>query len=102
MSSMTKVSSKTVPLTLEAIIALDAFNNAKKAEAEAKKAKAHAEAILREALGEATEATVNGIVALKVIASRSTHIDKDALLTAFPEAYEATLKQTPYTYLKAL
>jgi hypothetical protein len=102
MSNLTKAPSTTVHFSIEAIIALDAFNSAKKAEAEAKKAKAAAEVILREALGEATEGLVNGITAVKVVFSQNTRNDKEALQTAFPEAYEATLVSTPYSYLKAL
>lgn len=103
MSVTTKVSnSTTIELSIEAVKALDAFAEAKKAEAQAKKAKAEAEAILRAELGNAVEATIAGRIALKVVPSKNTHINKEALLEAFPEAYEATLVVTPYTYLKNL
>jgi hypothetical protein len=104
MSEMTKVSSTTAPVELShaGIAALEVFAAAKQAEKAAKAAKAEAEAILREMLGQSLEATVNGIVALKVQSRSNSHIDKDTLKSAFPEAYEATLVTTPYTFLANL
>lgn len=101
MSEMTKVST-TVELTSAGIAALEVFVAAKQAEKAAKAAKAEAEAILRDMLGDSVEATINGISALKVQFRTNSHIDKDTLKSAFPEAYEATLVTTPYTFLANL
>lgn len=105
-SKAVSVSTTTAPsaveLSAKAVKALAAFNRAKAAEAKAKANKAKAEAILRAALGEATEATIQGVTALKVVQSRNTHFDRDLMLEQFPEAYDATLRVTEYTYLKTL
>mgnify|MGYP000440983776 FL=1 len=91
-----------VELSEAGVKALNAFNKAKQAEAKAKAAKAKAEALLRAELGEATEATVQGVVAVKVIASKTSSFDRKALLDLFPEAYGATYRETEYDYLKTL
>jgi methylthioribose-1-phosphate isomerase len=93
---------KSVELTEAGVKALNAFNKAKKAEARAKALKEKAEAILRAELGNNTEATLEGVVALKVIASKNSHFDRKALLELYPEAYQATYQETAYTYLKTL
>lgn len=91
-----------VELTEAGVKALNAFNKAKAAEAKAKALKAKAEAQLRAELGEATEATVQGVVALKVISSKTSSFDRKALLENFPEAYGATYRETEYDYIKTL
>ena len=57
---------------------------------------------LRAELGDALVGTVNGIPAVKVVASQNTHVDKEKLAELAPEVYAQTLVVTPYTYLKAL
>ena len=99
MSNETNV---TKPLTLAGAKALDEFITAREAKKEAEKALRDAEARLRAELGEALEGTVNGIPAVKVVASQNSHIDKATLESAYPEVYAQTLVVTPYTYLKAL
>jgi predicted phage-related endonuclease len=94
--------SKSIELTPEARKALADFRKAKEAEAKAKEAKAEAEAQLRIALGESVEGLVEGVVVIKVVAGRNTHFDRELLLDLFPEAYQATLRSTEYTYLKTL
>jgi hypothetical protein len=91
-----------VELSAKALKALSAFNKAKEAEAKAKALKSKAEAIIREALGEAKAGTVEGVVAVKVISSSNTHFDRELMLSAYKEAYDATLKTTEYDYLKTL
>ena len=78
------------------------FRKAKQAEAKAKKAKALAEAKLREALGNSLEGLVEGAVVVKVVAGRNTHFDREVLEEMFPEAYQATIRETLYDYLKTL
>lgn len=89
-------------LTPEGVAFLNAFREAKKAEAAAKEAKEQAELALREMLGEQTEATVNGITVLKVVNGKNTHFDRKMLEEIYPEAFMATIRQTLYTYLKTL
>jgi hypothetical protein len=93
---------KSIELTPEGRQALADFRKAKEAEAKAKKAKALAEAQLREALGNALEGLVEGAVVVKVVAGRNTHFDREALEEMFPEAYQATIRETLYDYLKTL
>ncbi len=89
-----------VELTEAGIKALKAFNKAKATEAKAKATKAKAEAILRAELGEATTATIQGVAVASVIASKNTSFDRDLMRELYPEAFEATLKTTEYTYIK--
>lgn len=81
--------------------ALIAFQQAKEAEKQAKTAKTEAEAILREALGDAQIATISGSKAYALIAGSNRHADLAKLEIEFPEAYEAVVKTTTYDYIKA-
>lgn len=97
----TKVNGKTaVELSEAGVKALKAFNKAKATEAKAKATRAKAEAVLRAELGSALVATVDGLTVASVIASKNTSFDRDLMREVFPEAYEATLKTTEYTYIK--
>lgn len=89
-----------VELGIDAAMALDVFNAAKKAKKAAEEQLKDAEHILRAALGSATVGTVNGIVAVKVIAGQNSHIDKAELQRIAPEVLAETLVVTPYTYLR--
>lgn len=100
MSESTNV--KAVELPIEAIVALDTFIQAKKAKKEAEDALRTAEKTLREALGESLTGNVNGVPAVKVVASKNSHIDKATLESEYPEIFAQTLVTTPYTYLKTL
>jgi hypothetical protein len=100
MSESTNVT--TTPLYFVGVSALDDFIAARNAKKEAEKAMRDAEARLRAELGDALIGTVNGIPAVKVVASQNSHIDKDKLVELAPEIYAQTLVTTPYTYLKAL
>jgi hypothetical protein len=101
-SSTTTPTPESVEFTATAIAALEHFRIAREAEKVAKENKARAEKILREVLAGAPAGTIAGQIVLRVVESSNSHIDKDALRSAFPEAYEATLVTTPYNYLKAL
>lgn len=99
-----KAKAKAKPIELDdtAKVALANFNKAKQAEAKAKELKAIAEAQLREALGNAVEGSIDGLTVIKVVSGTNSHFDRKALLENYPEAFEATYKETPYTYLKTL
>lgn len=100
MSEETNVTA--VELDIKAIVALDAFVEAKKAKKAAEEAMRKAEKELREALGNAVTGKVNGIPAVKVVASQNSHINKEVLETEYPEIFAQTLVTTPYTYLKTM
>jgi hypothetical protein len=91
-----------IELSAKAVKALATFNKAKEAEAKAKALKSKAEAVLREALGEAKAGFVEGVVAVRVVNGKNTHFDREVMLANYPEAYEATIKTTEYDYLKTL
>ena len=85
----------------EAKKAFDAFNALKAAQKVLDEQKAAAEATLREILGDAETVAVEGEEIFKLAHRTNTSIDKKKLLEVFPEAYDATLKQTPYTFITA-
>ena len=100
MSSETNVS--TIPLTLEGVLALDEFINAKEAEKVAVAARKAADEKLRAVLGDAVVGTVNGIPAVKVVGSQNSRLNKSELQDKHPEIYNEFLVVTPYNYLKVL
>lgn len=81
--------------------AFDAFNALKAAQKVLDEQKAAAEATLREILGNAEVVAVDGEEIYKLAHRTNTSIDKKKLHEVFPEAYEATLKQTPYNFITA-
>lgn len=101
-NTATTKSADVVELPPKARKALLAFSKAKAAEAKAKEAKAKAEAILREALGEATKGTLDGVAVVSVVSSKNTSFDREVMKSLYPEAYEATLRETAYTYIKTI
>jgi predicted phage-related endonuclease len=103
----TKVSVETPVAALKgdagkkAIKAFDKFNAIKAALKAIEEQKAEIEAELREMLGNAEALTVEGQEIFKLAHRTNTSIDKKKLMEAFPEAYEATLKQTAYDFITA-
>jgi hypothetical protein len=103
-STVTKVSDK-VDLTSKAAAAekaLAAFANAKDAIKAYEEKKAEAELVLRELLGNADIAVIGGVERFKLAHSTNSKIDRKVLQELFPEAFEATLVKTPYTFIKTL
>jgi predicted phage-related endonuclease len=78
------------------------FKAAKAAIKAMEEQKATAEAALRELLGDAEVGIINGVEHIKVAHSTNSKIDRKALQAGWPEAYEATLVATPYTFLKTI
>ena len=68
---------------------------------QAKADKAEAEAILREALGDAQIANISGSKAYSLVSGSNRHADLTKLQAEFPQAYEAVVKTTAYDYIKA-
>jgi hypothetical protein len=60
------------------------------------------EAILREVLGDAEALIVLGNVVAKLQHSKNSRVDTADLKEAFPEAWAATYKSTPYSFIKTL
>ena len=103
-STVTKVTDK-VDLTSKAAQAekaLAAFTMAKDAIKAYEDKKAEAELILRELLGEADVAIIGGVERFKLAHSTNSKIDRKVLQELFPEAFEATLVKTPYTFIKTI
>jgi len=104
----TTMTTTTKVTTTEEIALLDesaealivAFNNAKAAIKELEAKKAEAENALREMLGDAQVGTINGVERVRIASRVTSKIDRDLLKTGFPEAFEATYVQTPYTVLQ--
>jgi len=61
-----------------------------------------AEARLRELLGDAQVGMIRGVERFKLQNSHNTSVDRAKLQAGWPEAFEATLKKTPYDFIKAL
>jgi len=95
-------STTAVELNAEAQKALADFANAKEAIKALEEQKANAEAILREALGNAEAGLVEGMVVVKVASRTRKGTDGKKLAEMFPEAYAETLTQTEYTFLQNL
>lgn len=95
-------STTTVELSAEAQKALEAFVTAKEAIKALEEQKALAEEILRTALGDAEAGVVDGKTVVKVAHRTRKGTDSKALAELFPEAYEATLSVTPYSFLQNL
>lgn len=78
------------------------FNEAKKLIKELEAQKASAEAVLRNAMGEAKVGLIAGVERVKISERTRKDIVKDDLKVAFPEAYEACLKESTYTVVTAV
>jgi hypothetical protein len=103
-STVKKVTDK-VDLTNQAAAtekALAAFTFAKDAIKAYEEKKAEAEAVLRELLGDADVAIIGGVERFKLAHSTNSKIDRKVLQELFPEAFEATLVKTPYTFIKTI
>jgi predicted phage-related endonuclease len=107
MSTTTKVT--TTVTTTEEIADLDVtaeelikeFNDAKAAIKALKAVQDEAENKLRELLGYASVGRIGGVERVRILVRSSSHVDRDALKAGWPEAFDATLKVTPYTVLQA-
>lgn len=78
-----------------------AFNNAKAAikELEAQQKKLDTE--LRSLLAGNLVGSINGVERVRIVTRNMSKIDREALKSAFPEAYEATHVESTYTVLSA-
>jgi len=85
--------------SVEAIITK--FNETKAAIKALQAQKDELDTQLREMLLGNDVGTINGVERIRVVQRNNSKIDRDLLKTAWPEAYEATLVETPYTVLQA-
>lgn len=95
-------STTTTELSADAQKFLQQFADAKEAIKALEALKDEAEANLREALGNAEVGTIDGKVAVKVAKRERKGTDAKVLAEKFPEAYQATLTVTAYTFLQNL
>jgi predicted phage-related endonuclease len=101
----TKVSTTTEVVELDntnAAVLIAKFEAAKAAIKALEEQKAEAESALRELLANAEVGTIAGVKRIKIAKSSNSKIDRKLLQEAYPEAFEATLVVTPYTFLKTL
>jgi hypothetical protein len=86
----------------DAFEALEQFKAAKAAIKALEEQKDEAEARLRELLGDAEIAEMNGQVLYKLAHSTNSKIDRKLLGDLYPEALAQTTVKTPYTFIKAV
>ena len=101
----TKVTTTTNTVDLsatDAAKALAKFIAAKEAIKALEEQKADAAAHLRELLGEAEVAIINGVERFKLAHRTNSKNDRKVLQEMFPEAFEASLVVTPYTFIQTL
>lgn len=82
-------------------VLISEFNEVKVLLKELEGTKQRLEAALRDALGDCEAGTINGVERVRIQRRVTSKIDRAALQAAWPEAFEATLVQTPYTVLSA-
>lgn len=92
---------ETTPLDPAMEATIVAFNAAKAAIKALEAQKLELETTLRVALGDAEVGTINGVERVRILHRTTSKIDREALRVGWPEAFEATLQQTPYTVLQA-
>ena len=110
-SAVTTVTTATTATTVTPVIDLTAtdaekalakFIAAKEAIKALETQKEEAEARLRVLLVDAEVGVIRGVERFKLAHSSNSKIDRKVLQSAFPEAYDATLVSTPYTFIKTL
>jgi outer membrane protein TolC len=77
------------------------FNEAKAAIKQLELQKAQAEKALRELMGDAEIGIIAGVERVKIASRSRKDINKDDLMSVFPEAYALCLKESTYTVLTA-
>lgn len=98
----TETQTEKVELKAKARKALTAFVEAKQIIKEAEEVKAQAEKEIREALGEALVATINGFQVLSVASRKRTNVNAKELQAKFPVAFEATKYIVEYDFLNVI
>ena len=78
---------------------LISFNDTKAAIKELEAKKAELEAQIRELLGDAKKATIDGVVRVTISDRTRSGVNTELLKAAFPEAFEATQTSTTYSVL---
>lgn len=94
--------SGTVELGKDIEQAIALFNDAKEAIRTLEKQKKEAEAIIKEAMGEATIGLIDGVERVKISYTTRTDLDKAKVQEVYPEAYETCLKTTTFPVVKAV
>ena len=74
-----------------------------RAAAEAERERKVLEAELRDLMGDEEQIVIRGVVVAKLSSERhSVIVDQKTLLSAFPEAYAATVTKKPYRFITVL
>ncbi len=98
----TKTVTKTaVELTDSEQEILESFLKARTEETEAKKEKERLSALVKDIIGDAQVALVNGEVRVELLRYPRVTIDSKLLFESFTEAYEATARQSVVTRIQA-
>ena len=98
----TKTVTKTaVELTDSEQEILESFLKARAEETEAKKEKERLSALVKDIIGDAQVALVNGEVRVEMLRYPRVTIDSKLLFESFSEAYEATARETIITRIQA-
>lgn len=98
----TKTVTKTaVELTDSEQEILESFLKTRSEETEARKEKERLSALLKESLGDAQVALVDGEVRVEMLRYPRVTIDSKLLFESFSEAYEATARETIITRIQA-
>lgn len=97
---MTQDTTTHADLDLDGAKALKDFEDAKAIIREAEKAKADAEARVRQALGTATEGRIAGVTVVKVTSATRVTVSATALKDEDEAMYNRLAKVTAYTVLK--
>lgn len=108
-TEMTTTTTVTTVTTVTDVVTLDPsaealiveFNSTKDALKRLEAAKAELDEKLRNLLGNAAVGLINGVERIRVSTRTRTGVDKEALASAFPEAFEATKTTSTYSVLTA-
>lgn len=101
--TIVEVTSNVIDVTgTDAAEALAKFQDAKKAIKALEDAKAEAEARLREILGDAEIAVLNGQELYKLAHRTNSRVDKKLLTALAPELVDKVTVVTPYDFIQAL
>jgi len=101
-TTTTKISSTETVATLDRGVEalLKEFNDTKASLKLLEKVKEEVEAQIRDLLSGADVGVIDGVERVRIAHRTTTKIDREALKSAWPEAYEATKVLVPYTIVQ--
>lgn len=90
------------PLNNDALLAVSALAQARAEIKRLKKIEDECKAVITEALKGRSEGTKDGVTVVKRAMRPRSDIDRDLLLSEFPEVYEATKRSTEYPVISVV